>query len=1568
MSIQMNQMPLNEEPNGIVESQESRSLPRDHTDAVLRSRSLDYNFGSGTGSSNSSVRVDTSQPQFNIKGKFNTTGIERGNYSVVWTISLVNYDQNIFPTLRFKWKTNKTSIAHIIVSSEDLKDLSEQATKRNPPSNLIRIKTPPFEMNPEIEELEASLERVALVTNARLTGPQGRETYLKVHQIEVYPAMLLLEDAISLTTTIEKWQINGGGTHLATLSYTRNKAYLDLWKLEDTSNFKIASTPCGTTSFDIEQGNNGAAPPLEIAISYNASKLAVFPSGDFDKDAFNDVPPFRVFKYSDKFIPADERPGDRLKFSKTIPSLNQYAGYGKFHRLSDLVIQDADGSHGRDCKDEVFVISYGITVAVYIANGDWPQLHSIQLSYKEDSETGIAVPWGRSETPEEIVTRTKKHAKMLIDTLQGYLCAWVTPREILILDLKMAQVFQHINRDDSAPEEDLVVLSPDGTMLATAFGKHVSIYMTHMDGSIRSSKFENEVTNLSFLGGGRRLLVGLASDFATLTDPWHLTEGGQRLWFPFPKDGRSTIAHIKNLEAAQGHSKYVVQVPTKAIEDQPGETVHASNYETVRSLSGMPIPGPRRATTVSSINNAIESSRDRFKRTVHGFSKGLLRRHTHNHPKEIVQDLIVYRQGPGLNICVLKDSSRRLGPCDVDCRARDILQETFRECTAPSGSKFTLEIESMALEQHEVTALTTPYQFCETVTLRMFDDNGTLKAIQQANHYGVTKPAYRAFFLPCNTRYIVIGEFYIQVWKLLESPESSSDPVCELLAMISIPYHRQQGFGDWLKQQRVSVCRHRNTIHIGDLDESSASSSTFNFSPEALTGQENLEACIQSIPYLIQIYGASDDQSHRREILSFVLKHINGLPDPHNYTNCVIRSIIDAFDVKGYEQFLIELLYFNKDQPTWAPRRRLGENVNLISFIIKKAEGHPKLASTARIVIDYCCWMAKSQKELGYLSLVIEAIPAMIKHEPEIALEAMRKMAFIPVKRHDFVVNRSRVCRPLTIKRLLLIDYFFPQNSLSIYKCKKPVFQLNPFLPSHQTRQEEGVQDNGSFKADVYVTSFDMLWNIESPPIRKLQRRDEKSTPTWKLLLWIALWKAKPKRFKYVRMHDLAPEYFDNPAIEALIENKFASSYWLTRFFFQCIYYVMVLTVSFLQVYAKPSRTEVLLVGIAAMAVVFLWLEMIQCLRDPRRYIKSAYNLVDICVFVLPLSASIVQLATLKRAEDSSNSRLFSFAILAVYWHMLFELRVIQGVCRTVTIILRVARMIKVFFIIFAASILAFAHTFLHLLWAKTIDDEDRTKNAANFPRDFPGALSATYFFMGGRYDPVNDKFGSDDVAFHIIMALYFFTTVILILNVLIALINAAFAAVDSNWYSQWLRNLFQFVGRAENMTYHTPGLRSTCGWFPREIYYIANQQEVEDYYKKHFGDNIVLSTMPTSMAIEMVTKKATDIPATIAASMRTSIAGSNASDASHTSRASLLPSMSKRELRFKNAIERAEMTGSSTTTMSTAGIETSTYTGKEDLSQQLEVMRRDFQEHQTAVEEQNREIMELLQLLQRTK
>ncbi|ORY99578.1 hypothetical protein BCR41DRAFT_215544 [Lobosporangium transversale] len=1338
---------------------------------------------------------------------------------------------------------------------------------------------------------------------------------------------------------------------------------------------------------------------------------------------------------------------------------------------------------------------------------------------------------------------------MLIDTLQGCLCAWVTPREILILDLKMAQVFQHINRDDSAPEEDLVVLSPDGTMLATAFGKHVSIYMTHMDGSIRSSEFKEDVVNLSFLDGGRQLLVGLISGFAILVSPWHPTESGRRLWLPRIETGKLTVAHIrkKGLVTAQGHPKKAAQGLIKAFEglskavkalfEWSAETRHspkeasgsqASCQEVLRFLheeiqgltkgdtkvrnvahvllkdaiqgvleetaqgnesdaiqdifgdiqgflksvtldpssravqglsidvfqglskeiQGLPKeaqgllketikglskeiqecfkksqdglkkelrdlakvaskrlfkdivenlskeatksqPGkaaldPKELAKFSSIKTArglSKEAQDRFKRTVDDLSKkmqglfekyvqGLSKKSSQGLCKETVQDLLAYRQGPGLDVCILKDSSQSIGPCDAHCQAGKRLNENFVECTGPSGRKFMLEIQSMVLEQLEVTALTTRYQYRETIILSTPGDDGAPEVIHQANHYGVTESTFKAFFLPCNTRYIVVGEHYIQIWKLPDANRS----VCELLAMRSIPYGSQQNFEGWLPCQPISTCRHRNTIHIGNPEEWMTSPSiagAFDYSPETLTGQENLEACIQSIPYLIQIYGASDDQSHQREILSFVLKHINGFPDPHNYTECVIRSIIDAFDVKECEQFLKELLLFNKDGPTWIPRRRLGENVNLISFIIKKAEGHPKLASTARIVIDYCCWMAKSQKEPGYLSLVIEAIPVMVQQAPDVALEAMRKMAFIPVKRHNFVVNRSKVCRPLTIKRLLLIDRFFPKRTpLSIYKGKKPVFQLKPFLPSHQTRQEEGVQDNESFKADVYVASFDMLWNIEAPPIKRIQRMDGQSMSPWKMLLWIAHWKAKPRSFQYVRIHALGLEYFDHPAIKALIEykwDKFASSYWLARFFFQCIYYLMVLMASFLQVYAEPSTTVFLLICIVAMAVMFLWLEVIQCLGGPRRYIKNAFNIVDICAYVLPLSASIVQLVTLVRGEGDGNSRVFSFAILAVYWHILFELRVIQGVCHTVTIILRVARKIKVFFIIFAASILAFAHTFLHLLWAKAIDSEDRTENAANFPRDFLGALSATYFFMGGRYDPVSDKFGSNDLTFHIIMALYFFTTVILILNVLIALINMAFTTVDKDWHSQWLKNLYLFVWRAENMSYHTPGFRSAYHWFPKEIYYTASQKDVEDYYKKYFGDSVGFSTMPTNIAIKMATNKAADMAAT---GIRTSISWSNTN---YTSGPSLSSPMSRKELRFKKAVERA-MAESSTKKTPATTINTSIYADKKELSQQLGMMQREFQsrldaiqdqanQRHLALERQLRVMMELLQL-----
>lgn len=79
-----------------------------------------------------------------------------------------------------------------------------------------------------------------------------------------------------------------------------------------------------------------------------------------------------------------------------------------------------------------------------------------------------------------------------------------------------------------------------------------------------------------------------------------------------------------------------------------------------------------------------------------------------------------------------------------------------------------------------------------------------------------------------------------------------------------------------------------------------------------------------------------------------------------------------------------------------------------------------------------------------------------------------------------------------------------------------------------------------------------------------------------------------------------------------------------------------------------------------------------------------------------------------------------------------------KSVCKTVTIIVKIVGEIKVFFFIFAASVIAFTHTFIHLLWAKESDDtfddsgERQIHHAASgdYPNNPLMALSATYFFM----------------------------------------------------------------------------------------------------------------------------------------------------------------------------------------------------------------------------------------------
>ncbi|KAF8934276.1 hypothetical protein BGZ47_010432 [Haplosporangium gracile] len=236
-----------------------------------------------------------------------------------------------------------------------------------------------------------------------------------------------------------------------------------------------------------------------------------------------------------------------------------------------------------------------------------------------------------------------------------------------------------------------------------------------------------------------------------------------------------------------------------------------------------------------------------------------------------------------------------------------------------------------------------------------------------------------------------------------------------------------------------------------------------------------------------------------------------------------------------------------------------------------------------------------------------------------------------------------------------------------------------------------------------------------------------------------------------VECHPFDLKELDNPAIAALVDYKWNTigyRYWL--------------------VYGDHTETLLgLFIAVIAASAVFLFLEMVQYFNNPNRYFSPTfrtYNIADLPAFLSPMVGSIYQLLIiLGHISGDKNLGFLSFSVLFISLHMLFELRVVKSVCHFVTIIIQVIKTIRVFFFVFTGGILG---------------------------------------FTGGRYDPFNNDFKSDNWAFHLMLIVFFFFTVILMLNVLIALINLAFNNGDQTWRLTWLENRMRYVESAENMTY----------------------------------------------------------------------------------------------------------------------------------------------------------------------
>ncbi|CAO3564372.1 unnamed protein product [Mortierella alpina] len=572
------------------------------------------------------------------------------------------------------------------------------------------------------------------------------------------------------------------------------------------------------------------------------------------------------------------------------------------------------------------------------------------------------------------------------------------------------------------------------------------------------------------------------------------------------------------------------------------------------------------------------------------------------------------------------------------------------------------------------------------------------------------------------------------------------------------------------------------------------------------------------------------DETCRAAILRYISAHIDSFPDVDRPMESVLTALCRAWKFEAKDAYELAVSSsLNASTGSWIRSSAVDVDFNPILILLVKARNQPRAVGLAEIIIDHCIRMAKDKKDSHYLRAIICCLPELLDSEQphsELALKTVRSLAYIPIKSRRVLLDYQVIVHPPGIRT-------WSASARPLYRCKKPILQIGSIKTGDHMKDK--------YTGPLFVTSFDLLWQYKTKDGSGYEAAASltpatRNVPSWIKSLLVIIWhKVKLQDNLRVECRKFQPEMLENPAIVAMIDHKWNTIgfyYWLARFISQCCFYLLVLVAVFVQVYG-PNRGALagIFVAIIALASIFLWLELAQLSKHRRGYISSVYNLVDLAAFALPLAGSINQLILASsNGAEGGHTGLLSFAVLMISLHLLFELRVHETVCHFVAIITRVFVEIRVFFIIFAGGILAYAVAILHLLRACTVEPCPETET--DFPGNLYGAISSTYFFMGGRYDPVSKEFDSDNEwAFHTMMMSYLFFTVILMLNVLIALLNVAFTRSDETWRLEWLGNKLGYIESAENMTYLVTGFRQTYKWFPKEIYYTATAKDVEKYF-----------------------------------------------------------------------------------------------------------------------------------------
>ncbi|KAK3807818.1 MAG: hypothetical protein J3Q66DRAFT_406331 [Benniella sp.] len=674
-----------------------------------------------------------------------------------------------------------------------------------------------------------------------------------------------------------------------------------------------------------------------------------------------------------------------------------------------------------------------------------------------------------------------------------------------------------------------------------------------------------------------------------------------------------------------------------------------------------------------------------------------------------------------------------------------------------------------------------------------------------------------ASFIGFWPQFIITTSVGFQVWDL---PYISPDNRCEMALSWVKPCSDDTSINDEAcsyaeKIFEIGVCEHGECIKASWLDIR-----TNCIKPEWIRipksnwiSQTETLHCINGIPLLASCYTGSSTTA-KEAIVRYIVRHINHDPPEGTIDDSVMTKIARS--------------------AKWeccAERPRTKGPANSIKLLVEDAKKIPQSLPMAEQMMDYCIRQAKSQCDVGFIVPVLLCLRKLTDHHPETAIDVTRRMAFIPVKNQDFLVNHSILARPVW----------------------RPI--RDKIMRIGEVSRELTVDPmNKSFKGQVYVAPYLLLWHhtkdgeiVQSTMNASVQPNHVEMIATL-IRTTLNPWGG---RTVLANFSDL--DYFDNPAVEALIQYKWDSVAWKTwtiRRLFQSAYYLLIVIVASLQIYPimRIAYLQVFLYAIIAMSLFFLHLELKQFLAGS--YVTSPYNLADVLVFVTPLAGSIqllLNIAIYESTDALGNSRGLSYSIMLVFTHVLCELRVFKSICHATTLVLSISyEIISVVFVLMLC-IMSFAGGMLHLLRARTHDCISMDDNGnmilgpwscptrdTDFPLDPFDAFMASFYMMSGQYDAVKKELQAGDPDIRFLGILYFTSTVVIAMNIVIAIANHAM--VKATYYGplSWLSNLLRAAVTAETLSVTAGEYREQVDLFPQCVYYAVLPSRMAEFKEKH--------------------------------------------------------------------------------------------------------------------------------------